>query len=354
MRALFVARAAMLTAVCGVTAYVGSGPATTSAGADPGRPPQRLADTGLYASDRPHAVDPRNRRFAPQYPLWSDGLTKKRWVYLPSGSTIDATNEHEWDFPVGTRFWKEFSLDGRRIETRLLWKASPADWVFASYAWNEAGTEAVLAAEEGVPGVAEVAAGRRHSIPSAADCRACHGTRRAGPLGFNALQLSTDRDPNAIHGEPLGPDAVTLQTLVSERLLSPARLDLVRRPPRIRTNSAATRAILGYLSTNCGACHDGGDEIAALMPSLRHEDVLDGDAAVQRLIGQPSKWQVPGAADGASMLVRPGAPEQSALLLRMRSRAPSSQMPPLGTVVRDRDAVDAVARWIAGDLVRSR
>jgi hypothetical protein len=32
----------------------------------------------------------------------------------------------------------------------------------------------------------------------------------------------------------------------------------------------------------------------------------------------------------------------------MRSRRPSSQMPPLGTVVVDGDAVDLVSAWIAG------
>ena len=34
----------------------------------------------------------------------------------------------------------------------------------------------------------------------------------------------------------------------------------------------------------------------------------------------------------------------------MRSRRPSSQMPPLGTVVRDQAATDAIARWIEADL----
>jgi hypothetical protein len=32
----------------------------------------------------------------------------------------------------------------------------------------------------------------------------------------------------------------------------------------------------------------------------------------------------------------------------MRSRRPSSQMPPLGTAVPDREAIDLVADWIRG------
>ena len=59
---------------------------------------------------------------------------------------------------------------------------------------------------------------------------------------------------------------------------------------------------------------------------------------------------MPGVAENASVLVNPHAVDESAMLVRMRSRRPSSQMPPLGTAVRDQAAVDAIARWIAVDL----
>lgn len=309
-------------------------------------PPRRLGETGLYAGGRTEVVDASRRPFTPQYPLWSDGAVKRRWVYLPEGTTIDAGDAGEWRFPVGTRFWKEFSFKGRKVETRFLWKASGARWVAASYVWNEEGTDAVLAPESGVPGVAELAPGRRHAIPSRTDCAACHGPQQA-PLGFNALQLSTDRDPNAIHGEPLTPDMLTLKTLVHERLLSHAPEDLVARPPRIATADPRTRAVLGYLAANCGACHDGTNTIAALVPSLKHTDLMrDGDAAARALIGRPTRWQAPGQPEGATVLADPASPGSSALLLRMASRRPSSQMPPLGTVVRDQEAVDVIREWI--------
>ncbi|MCI0435567.1 MAG: hypothetical protein L0271_18270, partial [Gemmatimonadetes bacterium] len=171
--------------------------------ADAPHAPERLSETGLYDADRPGSVNARNRPFSPQYPLWSDGASKLRWVYLPPGTTIDASSESDWTFPVGTRFWKEFQFGGRKVETRMLWKASVAEWVAVSYAWNVEGTDAVLVPPEGLTGVVELAPGRRHSIPSRNDCLACHGAKPTTALGFNRLQLSTDRDPNAIHGEPL-------------------------------------------------------------------------------------------------------------------------------------------------------
>ena len=224
--------------------------------------PARLGDTGLYANDTPGAVAPANRPYSPQYPLWSDGAAKARWIYLPPGTTIDTRDASEWRFPIGTKFWKEFSFNGRKVETRYLWHASAGEWVFATYVWNPEGTDALLAPDAGVPRAVDLAAGRSHTIPSAADCRACHGDRHAGPLGFNALQLSTDRDPNAIHGEPLSPEMTTIATLNGAGLLSPARPELVANPPRIRASDPQTRAVLGYFAGNCGHCHNGNGDIA--------------------------------------------------------------------------------------------
>jgi hypothetical protein len=309
--------------------------------------PQRLSETGLYAAGRPGSIHPANRPFSPQYPLWSDGAAKARWIYLPPGTAIDTTDPGEWAFPVGTRFWKEFTFGGRKIETRFIWRASAGRWVFATYVWNEEQSDAVLAPEEGVRGVVEVGAGRRHDIPGAIDCRACHGTARPGPLGFNALQLSTDRDPNAIHGEPLAPGMITLRTLVTERLLSPARPELVADPPRIRTSSPRTRAAIGYFTSNCGTCHNPAGETSFTGPSLKHSDVADGDAVASALLGHATRWQVPGQPEGGSFMLNADNPEASAMLARMRSRRPSSQMPPLGTNLRDDKAIDAIAQWLA-------
>ena len=76
-----------------------------------------------------------------------------------------------------------FTFNGRKVETRFLWKASADRWVFASYVWNEEQTDAVLAPADGVPGAAEIGSGRRHDIPAETECRACHGTRHVAPLG---------------------------------------------------------------------------------------------------------------------------------------------------------------------------
>jgi hypothetical protein len=61
------------------------------------------------------------------------------------------------------------------------------------------------------------------------------------------------------------------------------------------------------------------------------------------LVGQrPNQGQV--GPEGA-VLVAPGEPEQSELLLRISTRG-SRRMPPLATSVVDREAVEVLSQWI--------
>jgi hypothetical protein len=347
--------------------------AAVSASHIPMAAPRLLSETGLYTGRGTAAIDPRNRPFSPQYPLWSDGAEKSRWVRLPEGATIDARSIDRWDFPAGTRFWKEFRFGGKKVETRFLRKNGDGSWTFASYAWNEEQTDAILAPEDGLPNVAEVSPGKFHSIPAVTDCRACHVPSEAVPggaasrteiLGFSALQLSTDRDAAAPHAEPLRDGMVTLRTLVDEELLMPVRPELVSAPPRIEAPDARTRAVLGYLSTNCGSCHNADSSIANLGLMLKatvapsydaaplHSSIAPSHARAVASVGiaalsfPTSKWEIPNAPEGATRYVTPGVPEMSAVLVRMKSRRPSTQMPPLGTVLHDKEAIALVTEWI--------
>jgi cytochrome c553 len=309
--------------------------------------PRLLSQTGLYADAASLKVDKRNRVFSPQYPLWSDGATKRRWVRLPEGSLINIADLANWELPVGTKFWKEFSFNGRKVETRFLWRTRKDRWVFASYAWNEAQTEAVLASESGAANIAEIADGKRHSIPSVTECRACHDSNRTETLGFNALQLSDDRDPNALHAEPVTAEMVTVKTLINENLVTPQRPELIAAPPRIEAGSPMTRTALGYLSTNCGSCHNSKGSIASLGLHLSNTTGAEC-GAIATTVGKRGHWVVPEAPQ-ESRIINPGHPESSSLIRRIKSRRPLSQMPPIGTVVADRDAVELMTKWIQQD-----
>jgi hypothetical protein len=328
--------------VCAILLLVGR-----TASEPPEDLPSKLSETGLYLADG--SIDPRNRPFVPQYPLWSDGAAKSRWIRLPDAAKIDVSDIDVWRFPTGTTIWKEFAWDGRKVETRVMRFVGEGEWIFATYLWNDDQKDALRAPAEGIPAIAEVAPGKRHSIPSLTDCNACHKSSPTAVLGFNALQLSDDRDPLAPNAEPLRAGAVTLQSLAEEDRLAPPRPDLLARPPRIREKDPVARAALGYISANCGGCHNPHGPLARLGFSLLHD--VDGDPsspepARATAVGATGRYIVPGIPADSSRLVFPGAPEKSALFHRMKSRRPASQMPPLGTVVADQQAVELVRQWI--------
>jgi hypothetical protein len=309
-------------------------------------PPPTLRDTGLYADVATLEVDPRHLAFAPQYPLWTDGAAKRRWISLPPGSAIDASDPEAWVFPVGTRFWKEFSFAGRRVETRYIERLPDGRWRYAAYEWSADGREATLVSERGKGGTFDFGGGRSHAIPAVTDCRVCHEVSRTPVLGFGLLQLSPDRDPGAPHAEPMPAPGVDLAYLVQAGLLVGLPESLLEQPPRIEASTPAERAALGYLHGNCGHCHNADGKLQNVGLFLRHLSGAAAEPGVASTVGQPVKDPAPGQSPEAVLRVEPGHPERSALVERMASRWAALQMPPLGTDLVDEEALHLVRQWI--------
>ena len=310
-------------------------------------PPQNLQDTGLYADFSTLQIDPRHLAFTPQYPLWSDGAAKRRWLSLPAGGVIDGSDPDAWVFPVGTRFWKEFAFSGQRVETRYLERQADGQWLYAAYTWSPDGREAILTSQKGRRSAYALAAGRSHTIPGVTDCKACHQGGRTEILGFSALQLSPDRDPVALHPEPRSLPDVDVNYLIEQGLLVGLPKAFVENAPRIDAASATERAALGYMHGNCGHCHNDQGPQKNLGLFLQHISADRTHPAVTTTIGHPVKKPAPGQSPDATLRVEPRHPEGSALLERMASRYPALQMPPLGTELVDQDAVALIHRWIS-------
>ena len=163
--------------------------------------------------------------FTPAYPLWTNGQSKRRWIHVPEGAAIDKSDPDAWQFPRGTKAWKEFSGPNGPIETRMIERLADGSWRFATYVWNAQGTQATLAPAQGVPS---------RGIPSRADCLACHEGAPVPILGYSAVQLERK----------------------------------------------AADPVLGYLHGNCGHCHN-----AAALPSaglLFAQSAADPKASAER------------------------------------------------------------------------
>jgi len=310
-------------------------------------PPPSLRETGLYSDWNAKTVAPGKLRFSPQYPLWTDGAIKTRWMELPAGTFVDASNPDAWQFPVGTRFWKEFKFS-RRAETRFI-EHTAEGWKYAAYAWNDDESEALLVPERGLFGGVVMRGGLRHDIPSRSDCKSCHEGSPSRILGFSALQLSADRDPNAPHAEQISNDGITLRTLMASGLVRGLPAYLADGAPRIEAKSPTERAALGYLHGNCAHCHTLSGELASLKFSLQYPLAAPPSVhapGVATTFGQLSKF-VPPSWDAPGDRLVAGDPDRSVLALRMASRNPVAAMPPLGSRIVDDEAVALIRRWIA-------
>lgn len=313
-------------------------------------PPKNLRETGLYADWATKTVTADAIPFSPQYPLWSDGAAKARWIQLPRGAWIEASDPDVWKFPVGTRFWKEFTFQQRKVETRFI-ELTPDGWQYAAYEWADDDSEATLVGDRGALSRAVVRGTLRHIIPSRTDCRSCHEGSPSRILGFSALQLSAERDPNAPHAEALPPGAATLRTLVERGLLRGLPAHLTDGAPRIAAGTATARAAIGYLHGNCGNCHSASGELANLAFSLHYpvgEPPSRHAPALLTSVGRRSTF-VPIAWEAPAERVRIGDPDRSVLAARLASRNPVVQMPPVGTRIVDEAALALIRRWIAED-----
>jgi hypothetical protein len=283
----------------------------------PSTMPARLSETGLYSDIAAKRVSSRLVEFTPANVLWSDGADKQRWYQLPAGAVIDSTDMNHWRLPIGTKLFKEFALDGKRLETRLIWRVADtgnreADTLVGAFVWNDTETDAVLA-KDGEQNIR----GTQHDAPSQDTCWRCHLGEPGHALGLSAVQVG---------------DVSTLP---------------LSAPPPAGTTYAAPNQALGYLHANCGHCHnpDGGAWVDSHM--VLRLDADDRDAAttqvVQTTVGVALEQWI---GRGYTYRIVAGDPDQSAAFYRITQRTMQVQMPPLATERTDDAGIALLRAWI--------
>lgn len=295
--------------------------------------PPTLAATGLFADPASRTIAADVVAFSPRDPLWSDGAVKRRWLRLPPGTAIDASDPERLVFPAGTRFWKEFAFE-RPVETRYLELRADGRWRYATYLWDARGEQAPLAPECGVRGAYELAGGARFDVPSRTDCLACHEGGAGPVLGFSVVQLAG------------GPE---LAALAARGLVRGLPERYLAQPPRLAAASERERAALGWLHANCAPCHNSRGPLASLRLDLEARPDDHPDAAPRALataLGVPARAPL----GDAQLRLAAGSPEASVLWRRLATRHAALQMPPLGTRLVDAQARDLIAAWIRDDL----
>lgn len=276
-----------------------------------------LSQTGLYRDIAELELAPDLIEFEPSHALWSDGADKRRWLRLPRGKRIDSSDVDHWQFPVGTMAFKEFSLHGRRIETRLIMRTGEdtRDYWMGAFVWTEDGSDALFA-----PDGESNAGGTAHDVPTVKNCFTCHDGEAGRILGYSAVQ------------QPAAPAALLTNPLL--------RAFIAPGDPR-------ASAALGYLHANCGPCHNPNGSARPdtdMDTRLAYGNYRVGDTrAFQTLVGVELQYFDDSA---LTLRIAPGNPAESGVLFRMTERGPKTQMPPIASELADDDGIAAVRAWI--------
>ena len=288
--------------------------------------PEKLSETGLYADIAARTLAPGVTEFDVRYPLWSDGSEKRRFLYLPDGAKIDTANMDFWDYPVGTKAWKQFIKSGKLVETRLLWKKPDGQWVEMAYAWRDDETDAIA-----VPGGVKSARGTTHDVPEQVKCKVCHDNVADTLIGLDAFQLSD------------GKGTGFLTTL--------AKTGRLTAPPSGEFEIPGTGTVkgaLGYLHGNCGGCHNDNakfeGQTTMRLRVLTTETTVDKTGVYRTAFGLKMVHEIP--PDVFDALV-PGDPGKSGIFVRM-ARRDGYGMPPQCTKEVDIVGSTLIKDWITG------
>jgi hypothetical protein len=291
------------------------------------RGPKLLSQTGLYASrSSSHELQPGVTPYTPQFQLWSDGASKRRFIWLPPGAQIDTRDPDAWQFPAGTKLWKEFSVDGKRIETRYLEKLGPGpdDWLALPFVWRAQQDDAVVASTG-----ASDALGTGHDVPAARDCMGCHGGTASRVLGFSAIQLNRTAPAGEWSVARLAADGVITDPVVLADV----------------PGDADTRRALGYLHANCGHCHNQ-QRPAERSDGRCYNPRRDFDLSLR--VDQLADIRRTGVfATAMHEVIEPGKPRSSVLYKRAHGSFFRPRMPPLATEQLDPELLPLLDRWIA-------
>ena len=318
--------------------------------------PTKLSETALFSDTASLAPQRGVLRYEVAAPGWHDGAAGEHHLALPGDAAIDVTPSKSWSAPDGTALAQTLTIEGRRIETRVLLKQQN-DWAGYTYVWNGAQTDALLAEKSGAD--LKLASGQEWRVPSRAECLMCHSRQAGFALSLQEAQLNAGDqlarwegmgllkgDASWFERDRTGREkALTPPAQVEKQREPAASLLLPRNPDHLRRFAAANDAHAGledrarsYLGANCAHCHTeaGGGNSPIDFDWLVPRD------GMRALDAKPLHGELD-IAD--ARVIAPGEAARSVLVSRITRRGPG-QMPPVGTRRPDPDGVRLLVEWI--------
>jgi uncharacterized repeat protein (TIGR03806 family) len=293
--------------------------------------PDKLSSLGLFTDLSALTPIPELLPYQVNFPLWSDGAAKKRWIYIPKGKQIKFDSTEEWQPPVGTILVKEFDFD-HKSEIRIEY-LSDSGWQLSSYVWQADQLDATRVTQTTGIEVSSSASPKpfKWFIPSPNECLKCHKTG-ASVTGSPVLGLKT---------EQLGP--MQLSQWIENGLFSnpPPTVSNLSYLPDLSHDTTSTPVhdlARGYLAVNCSSCHRPNGFVPTNLDMRWEIGNTDMNA-----IGKPPMFGNLGV-QGA-MIITPSDKSKSILWLRMSQTGPD-HMPFLGSKELDQTGLRYIQQWI--------
>jgi uncharacterized repeat protein (TIGR03806 family) len=295
----------------------------------------KLSETGCFDESNPTLAKDALIPYDVITPLWTDGAAKKRWFALPDNEKVTVNSDGTFAFPPGSVLVKNFILNDKLVETRLLMHHTDGGWGGYSYEWNAEQTEAFLLSE----GKTKFVEGQNYTYPSRTQCFQCHNTAANTTIGPETLQLNKE-----VVYEKTGITANQLMTLESIGVFTenlPAEIeDISVLPDAADSNESLENRFMGYVHANCAYCHQ---------PLGSGRGNFDLTYKADKTLSEYNLCNVTPSISNLGImdakLVAPGMPELSVLSLRLDTNG-VDKMPPVGRNYIDTAHVDMIKQFI--------
>ncbi|GAB5488898.1 MAG: hypothetical protein Pars2KO_24680 [Parasphingorhabdus sp.] len=270
-------------------------------------------------------------------PLFTDYADKFRYIYVPAGKTLSVNPDNPegmLQFPVGSAIIKSFGyeMDGkpRLLETRVFLHRADG-WLALPYVWNEEQTEATLkVAGKRIPITFTDPSGKERSIsyavPNKNQCKECHSLSDAVvPIGPKLRNLTHDSK------DILASNGILNGVTGNEMVMPDFRDDRMPLADRARA----------YLDVNCAHCHNGQGSASNSGLFLTYEE----KEPVRFGVGKRPVAAGRGSG-GHEFSIKPGHPEESIMVYRLKSLDPGVAMPEVGRSLVHDEGVALLSEWI--------
>ena len=311
--------------------------------------PQSLSDTGCFADLKSLEPGPDLIPYEVNSALWTDGAFKPRYLVVPSPERVSIDEDGAWSFPDGSVLIKVFGLEleqgkaesRRPVETRFMVRDEGA-WRYATYKWNDEGTDAELLDEELTVDYEIQVGGEvvvlEYTFPGHDACTTCHGRAIDDVLGPKTSQLNRDRNYDGfVQNQITAMGLIDLLDFGEPETPEPSELARMANPHA--GEGSLEERVRAYLDANCAHCHrPGGWAPSDIGLDFRYEVSLERTGLCSPM--RYFEWA------GIPRVV-PGNPEASGLMQRF-VLGDALRMPSVGSSVIDPFGTALLSDWITG------